>query len=254
MKKCFIIFFIFLSIFCNNSIHSVSKKTLKYRKDISNIINIIKESSNDPKPLAYPELINYYETLFQYDCFKLEFKTYILDKNKKVILDNEEVYEVWFDTGDLYIKSTNDNNYITSENKIYEWKNGEITGNILKREKYDTISYLEYLVDGSHIKKSIYFHYLEDPKKFIKNEKNGLFEILYKEPEYGFLGITFITNPLWFFDFIILDKNNEETNNQNIYIEVSLPIKIDSIPKEISTIPKDIKWEKVKYTLFSKMV
>jgi hypothetical protein len=204
-------------------------------------------------PLNKKDLLSIYNVLFNSTAIQIDF--HMIEKGNA---DTENLISkgtLWFSEGNMFIKKDliireykdyqeNEYNYATIDNKVYEWEESSKKGNILKREKYDTMKYLLYFIDIAAIKMSIYSNYLNNQNKFKVVQNGETKTILYNQPpDPSIIGISIFEKPLWI--NAIICKENDKT----IILEIDKPKIINAIPSELLSLPGDIEWTEVDYSL-----
>lgn len=246
--------FISISLFYTNCL---GEKDV-YRKELKEFYNLIenKQLENMPLPLDYAELKPILNALYKPKAIQIKFRRVekITENNLNVITTGK----IWFSEGKLYIRLTSHKplsdedeigyNYVTINDQVYKWREGDTGGRILKRSPCDTLKYLLYYIDRGALKAYAYTEYKENPNQFIVSQNKNEKEILYKGfPESGFLGMSIVENPFWLKS--IYFSHPEGSGKKSIGYEFDIPIEIEEIPDEVLKLPEGIKWTHVDDTL-----
>ncbi|MCB0732284.1 MAG: hypothetical protein KDC88_14770 [Ignavibacteriae bacterium] len=185
------------------------------------------------------------ETLYRnyYNLFTELFKKRRIThfKNLQYLNGNlKHITNIYFSPGEIYLQNES-LNIVTINNEIYEWKHGSVKGEIYSVNEEDLIAFILYLVDPAGMKISIYKKYLKRPSQFTEKQNIDKYELKLKEPLYDVEGITITKSPFWL--------NSISFKDQKAVSETTIPIEVQSIPRNTKKIPEKIKFTKSEKTL-----
>lgn len=229
-----------------------------YQQNIQSLYQQIEGNFKAQEPQRYRETSQILHALFDSPAVKIPFRTVATKGSQRIAIRSGAIY---FAQGDIFIvhdvpprklKNRDPEEFFATLNgKIYTWKDGSKSGEILKRYPRDTLGFLFYSLDPSGIMRSLYQDYIKAPQNFNVSRQGGVKRLMLKQPQSGF-GVLIRENPFWLSGLVV--ESLRDPKREIEVWEFDPPISLQSLPEKIKQLPRGVHFTPTPATLESRMV
>ena len=217
---------------------------------------LLRRSDGHPRPLAPREVLEVAESLFGPPAVEIPYRVIKTSADGPRIVNSGTI---WYSDGRLFVEGDassdpeeRSESFATLGDELVSWMPGDERGVSFDRFDGDTATFLWYLVDFATIKSSIYIDSRDDPGRFRREPSPDGEWILFREPDLeggGFLGLEVGHSPLW------LRSVRYQFDEDGLVREFQMdrPRPLSELPARLSTPPQGVTFERVRYTIDSRM-